>query len=155
MAGERRYRLVVADGVVAVVVKGRKILLLKRFGFPNPRNPGIWTFISGGRDRMPHYVDVAYKEIEEESGIAREQLKPIGRGFRVCMFERRKKTRWYNQMFIFSTDAERVKLNFENTAYRWATIEELRKEVGYTNIFINESAILERIRSCLYGSKKP
>jgi 8-oxo-dGTP pyrophosphatase MutT (NUDIX family) len=153
MLEERRYRLVVADGVVAVILKGNRILILKRCGFPNPRNPGAWTFISGGRDRK-RYLDVAYHEIKEEAGIRKEQLTRLGKALKVCMFERRQKKRWYNYMFFFKTDADKIKLNFENTAYRWAALEELRREINYTNIFINERLILNKIKGYINERKR-
>ena len=41
------------------------MLLLKRRNLPFMVDPGIWTFVAGGKKRSESYDDRRYREIEE------------------------------------------------------------------------------------------
>ncbi len=148
------YRVHRAPGAVMVIIYKSRVLLLKRRNLPFLTNRDIWSFVTGGKSGAERYIDTAYREIEEEVSLTRTHLKPLGKGFEVWMFDRRSKFKWYNYMFIFRSDTDEIKVNYENSGYRWATFDEITKGINYTNVFINERLILNRIRSCLYGSKR-
>ncbi|MGC8710016.1 MAG: NUDIX domain-containing protein [Candidatus Micrarchaeia archaeon] len=141
-------------GIIAIVLSNEKLLLLKRRNFPFISNPNIWTFVSGGIKRDEDYEHAAYRELFEETGLAKGDLKKIEGPLNVKLFDPRKKICWANKAYIFTTSSNKIKLNIENSAYRWATIKEIETESLYTNIFINKSAIIKKLKSVLYGEHK-
>ena len=143
-----RYKTVIRDGIAAIVVHRGRVLLLKRFPVPLIANPGIWSFVFGGRRKGEGYLDAAYREIREETGIDRNDLTQVGHGTPVWIFDRWRRCRWQNHLFIFRSNTGRVRKNFENTACRWAALGEIRGNTDYTNVFIDEDAILRKIARC-------
>jgi 8-oxo-dGTP pyrophosphatase MutT (NUDIX family) len=141
----RNYRLIDAKGVAVAVISGRKVLLFKRRSLPMLKNPGVWSFVFGGKERGEQYVHTAYREVGEESGIKRDKLHMLGSSFDVLLFDKKKRIRWRNRMFIFRSDTSKVRKDFENAAYRWATIGEIRNHVIYENVFMDEAAILKKL----------
>ncbi|MEM3838964.1 MAG: NUDIX hydrolase [Candidatus Micrarchaeaceae archaeon] len=141
-----RYKKVIADGVAAVVLnKGRALLLLRR-QLPFVKNPGKWSFIFGKREKCEGYLEAAYREIKEETGIGMANLSILCKGFDVQIFDSRNGITWKNKMFIFRSDTEKAKRNFENAAIRWATLDEIMRHDRYDNIFIDEAKILRMIK---------
>ncbi len=129
------------------------MLLLKRRNVPVIMNPGIWAFLSGGRDGNERYITTAYREIKEESDIGRKSLKLLYKEKRLLK-EDRKGIKWHNWLFIFHSDTRKVKLDYENSAYRWATMREIEKEINYTNVFINRKALEAKIRRYLWTGRR-
>ena len=140
--------------MVAIIIHRGRILLLKRRSVPFILNPGIWSFLSGGRKRGEPYLCTAYREIEEESGIKIGYLKLLHCG-RATLADPRRMLRWSNRLYVFRSRTSKVRLDMENSAYRWATISEIRDHDRYTNVFIDENFILCIIGRFLYGSGKP
>lgn len=147
----RTYRVEEHDGVVAVVINNRQLLVLQRLNLPLVRNRGVWTFIAGGKEEGEEHLDAAFREVGEEAGIGREDLMVVGRALTVELFDRKKRQRWHNQLFLFASKTRKVRINYENHGYRWISFKDMAHEIGYTNIFINESAILKKIRGFLNG----
>lgn len=109
-------------------------------------NPRIWSFLSGGRKAKEKYIDTAYREITEESGIRKNELKCLYHS-RAMILELRKKEIWPNELYIFRSKTSRVRLDLENSKYRWGTVREIENGVDYTNVFINEKRILTEIKA--------
>lgn len=139
------YRIIKADGIAAIIVNGRKVLLFKRRSLPFLKNAGAWSFILGHKEHGESYLETAYREIEEEAGIGREHLDLLGKGFAVTLFDEKRGIAWRNIMFIFRSDTARIKKDIENAAFRWATTEDIRRRERYTNIFMAEERILKRL----------
>ena len=129
------------------------MLLLKRRNVPMIMNPGIWAFLSGGRDGNERYLTTAYREIGEETSIGKESLRMLYKEKRLLK-EDRKGIKWHNWLFIFHSNTRKVKLDYENSAYRWATMREIEKEINYTNVFINRKALEAKIRRYLWTKKR-
>ena len=146
-----QYRHVEADGIAAVVVNRRRLLLMKRRYLPFLKNAGAWSFVFGHRENGERYLETAYREIREEAGIGRERLELLGDGFPVGLFDPKRGIRWSNMMFIFRSDTGEVRKDFENAAYRWAGMSELANHERYTNLFIDEERILKRISRYVNG----
>lgn len=108
-------------------------------------NPGIWGFLSGARDRNERYITTAYREIREESGLSRDSLTLLYSGI-IMVVEESKGLMWPNHLYILRSSTDRVKLDYENADYRWATLREIEKEINYTNVFINHKNLLKRIK---------
>ena len=150
MAIKPRYKLVKKDGMTAIIIHNGKILLLKRRNVPIITNPGIWSFLSGARDGRERYIETAYREIKEESGIDRRSLALLFKE-RMLITDRKRGIMWPNWVFIFRSDTGKVRLDYENSRYRWTTVSQIEKEINYTNIFINHKELVKRIRGYVYG----
>ena len=150
MQDEAKYRLEKRTGIAAVVIHERKILLLKRLPLPIVTNPGIWSFVFGGRKKGERYLDAAYREIDEETGIGKTDLKLLGKA-EAELFDRRRNRRWKNHLFVFRSATSMVRKSLENSAYRWAPVSDIREREDYTNIFIGEEKILRMIERHVNG----
>jgi len=147
-----KLKRVKRNGVVAIIINKRRVLLLKRRNLPFLTNPGIWFFITGGRKNGEKYIETAYREIMEEVGIEKQMLRKLYE-CRVKLYDEAKKWIWENRCFIFYSKSRHVKLNIENSAYRWAGINDLRKEIGFSNILINKRFVINKIERFLNGSR--
>ncbi len=144
------YKPVEKDGITAIIIHGSKVLLLKRRNIPFLINRGIWAFLSGSLDRGEGRLEAAYREIEEEAGIASRDLMLLFETEETLKDER-KNISWSNGVFVFRSRTGSVRLDLENSAYRWAPIGDIADHKDYTNVFINESHIVNRLRVFLNG----
>lgn len=146
-----KYKHVERDGIVAVIINRRRVLLVKRFWlYFFTTFPGIWTFVTGGKRKNETHLDAAFRETEEETGLGMGSLVPVAQYRNVALYDPVKKDKtWENALIIFKTEKSEVLLNFENTRYRWATISELRREKDYTNIFVGKGKIIRIISAHL------
>ncbi len=78
MAG-KGYAMVSRPGVTVVLLNRGRILLLKRISLPFISHPGIWYFVGGARKGRESPLQNAYREVEEEVGITKDELKPLSR----------------------------------------------------------------------------
>jgi len=140
------------EGIVAIIINKRRVLLLKRRNLPFLTNPGIWFFITGGRKKGEKYIETAYREIMEEVRIDRQMLRKLYE-CRVKLYDNSKKWVWENRCFIFYSKSRHVKLNIENAAYRWAGINDLKKEIALSNILINKEFVINKIERFLNGNR--
>ena len=145
----KEYKAVNADGVAVVILHKRRILLLKRRKIPFIFNPGIWSFVMGSRKKGEQYKETAYRELNEETGLERKSIKQLRKPIKVWMFDAKKNNKWQNYLFFFSSSTNKIKLNMENSGYRWASLKDLKKGKDYTNIFIDKNRVLREIESCI------
>jgi ADP-ribose pyrophosphatase YjhB (NUDIX family) len=145
----KEYKEVKADGVAVVIIHKKRILLLKRRKLPFITNPGIWSFLTGGKNKDESYSEAAYRETEEETGIKKEQLKQIRKPIKAWLFDSKRRKKWQNYIFFFKSETNEVKLNMENAAFRWASITDIKNENEYTNISLDDEKILEILGACL------
>lgn len=145
----KNYKRSNISGVTVIIINRKRLLLLKRIRFPFIINPGIWSFLSGGRKKEESSLENAYREIEEETRLVRSNLKLLFGPKSMTLFDSNKKIRWQNDIYIFKSDSRRVIKNIENSAYRWASISDIKKHIEYTNIFENESLIITLIEKFL------
>ncbi len=131
-------------GITAIIVNKNKVLLLKRRRVPIILNPGIWGFLSGGRDGKETYINTAYREIKEETGIGKEELTLLGSMYGIDCFDRNRRIKWQNAVFFFRSSTSRVNLDIENKSFRWAPISDIRAHRTYTNVFCNEEKVLKK-----------
>ncbi len=149
----QKYKSVNRDGIIAIIIHNKKILLLKRRNVPIILNPGIWSFLSGGRDGKEKYIETAYREIKEESSLVPKQLRLLAKTT-VLLKDDKRRVLWSNRAFIFHSTTDKVKLDFENSSYRWATLSDIVSERNYTNVFINKAPILNKIKGFLNEPKR-
>lgn len=135
------------DGAKAIIIYGRKVLLLKRRNLPFIINPGIWSFVGGRREEGETYLETACREIFEETGIRHSDLKLVlGQKMMELRDIKRNGYIWKNAIFLFRSRSQKVKINIENAGYRWASVRELEDEKDFTNEFVRKKKILRMIK---------
>jgi hypothetical protein len=103
--------------VVTAILQNAKgeILLLKRSDKVRTFQ-GRWAGVSGYMEQVSP-LEQAYKEIEEEVGLPPEDLTLRNEG--PLVFAREGKLGFVVHSFLFRTDTDAVKLNWENTEFVW------------------------------------
>ena len=143
------YRDVEKEGVTVAIINGGKILLLKRRMLPFTPNGGLWYFVAGGRKRGEEYIDTAYRELREETAIAKEHTYVLAHAG-ITILERSRKKRWENMFFVLHTTADDVRINIEHTAFKWVTLPQLVEEHRETlECISNEREVLDLLKSCI------
>ncbi len=141
------------DGVHVAVVHKNGILLLKRRDIPFIRrfvaNPGKWSLVAGGRKRGEAYIDTAYREVTEETGLERKQLNGSGKGTVVRIYDRGKGTTWSNVLFVLRSSSRSIRLNLESSDYKWVTFDELSSKKYLNETIMDHEAALRRIRKAI------
>jgi len=133
------------DVVTAVLKNGDKILILKR-GDKVRTYKGKWACVSGYLEGNEGALERAYKEIEEETGLKREDVKLIKAGKPIEFYDEKEKMNWRVHPFLFEVKRGNVKIDWEHTEYKWIHPEEIvkyetvpkLKEVIFNLLEINE-----------------
>ena len=145
---ERKLRTASRPGMTAVILNRKRVLILKRINLPFIINPGIWYFVGGSRKKGETPLQNAYREIGEELALGRERLTVLSR-MDATIVDRRRRERWRNSLFIISSSTREVRLNVENSGYRWVTLEGLRGYKDLLGSIENAEEVLVRIKSAL------
>ncbi len=143
------FKLVRRRGVTAIVINGGRILITKRHWIPFIPHHGFWTFPAGKVERGEKDDAAVYRELREETGLRRTDLELLGRYARVMKVDLKRKDRVYNTLYAFRSKTRRIRLNFENTGYRWVSASDIEDERLYRNVFANKGLILKVIRKAL------
>ncbi|MEM2934814.1 MAG: NUDIX domain-containing protein [Candidatus Thermoplasmatota archaeon] len=111
--------------VTSILLNKGKILLLKR-GDKVRTYKGKWACVSGylEYDKPLHR---AIKEIEEETGIKANEIKLLKKGEEIEFYDENEKFFWQIYPFLFETDKEEIKIDWEHVEYRWVPIDEIDK----------------------------
>lgn len=117
--GTARYTRV----ATAVVTRAGRILLVRRS--PKMRSMGgLWACVSGVIEGDEAAVDRAIAEMGEEAGIGAGEAALLRSGEPLRVDDpaggRHARAGWEITPFLFEARTRRVRLNWENTAYRWA-----------------------------------
>ena len=110
--------------VTAFLTRKGKILAVKRS--KNVRTyRGCWAGISGYVEEEP--LQQAKTEIREETGLDDEDFQLVNRGKPLRVEDSQNKNSWLVYPFCFKLLGDKqIKLNRENTAYRWIRPEEIK-----------------------------
>ncbi len=144
-----RHKELKKDGITAVIINGGRLLVLKRRNIPFIMDPGEWEFVAGSIKRGESHDDAAYREAREETGIQKASLTLVEKRDWVVKTDVKRTMRYTNSLYIFRSDTDRVRLNIENSRYRWAEYGEIAEHRYYANVFLNERHILGMIRRAL------
>ena len=143
------YRYSNRPGMTAIIMNKDKVLLLKRRRVPIILNPGIWGFLSGGRDGNEAYINTAYREIREETRIGKDKLTLLSSMYGIYCFDRKRMIKWQNAIFFFRSSTSKVTLDIENRSFRWAPIGDIKEQRMYTNVFCNEAKVLGKLEELI------
>ncbi len=103
---------------------GDELLLLRRSERVGTYR-GRWAGVSGYLEaRTP--LEQAYREIEEETGLGRGDLRLLAQGEPLVVPDESIDTRWTVHPFLFEVlRPDRIRLDWEHTESRWVKPEEV------------------------------
>lgn len=107
--------------VTGVVKYKNKVLILKKS--PTDYNfPSHWSFCSGYIKEFEAAEDTALREIKEETGLKAKILK---KGKIFLQKYPAKGKEFYVMPFLCEVSSNKVKLDHENTEYRWIAYKDI------------------------------
>ena len=120
--------------VTSFLTHNDKILILKRSEKVKTMK-GLWSGISGIIENNEIPVERAKIEIFEEVGINQEYITLIKTNKELCVESPQYKThQWIIFPFFFKTDKNVIKLNWENSEFRWINIDQLKQFYTVPNL---------------------
>ena len=113
--------------VTSFLAHNDKILVLKRSQQVRTMK-GLWSGISGIIENNETPIKRAKIEIFEEVGIKEQNIKLIKSGSEVFVESPQYKNhQWLISPFLFQTEISDIKLNWENSEFRWIHVNELKE----------------------------
>ncbi len=113
--------------VTSFLTYNDKILILKRSEKVRSMK-GLWSGISGIIENDEEPLSRAKIEIFEEVGINEEQIKLINSSKGMLVDSPQYKNhQWVIFPFLFETDKIDIKLNWENSEFRWIHVDQLKE----------------------------
>ena len=112
--------------VTCFITNEDKILILKRSDKVKSMR-GLWAGVSGiiEKDELP--LARAKREIFEEVGLHEDQIKLLKSEKEMRIISPQYKNHeWLVFPFLFGTENQTIKLNWENSDYRWIGIDEIK-----------------------------
>ena len=109
--------------VTGVLAHKNKILILKK-SKDDWNYPGKWSFCSGYIKEFEAAEDTVIREIKEETGLKANIIK---KGSLFQKDDNKKKKSWVIKTFLCETNSANVKLDHENTEFRWINYKDLKK----------------------------
>ena len=112
--------------ITAFIKNNNKILILKRSDKVRSMK-GLWSGVSGIIENNEKPADRAIIEIYEEIGIKKDKIILIKskEGIKISspQYENHE---WEIFAYLFETKEEKIKLNWENSDFRWIDFDELK-----------------------------
>ncbi|MCL5423548.1 MAG: NUDIX domain-containing protein [Candidatus Marsarchaeota archaeon] len=135
------------DGITAIIInkKNNKILFLKRRCLPFIVNPCVFSFVSGKRKYKEKHINTAYREVYEETKLSKNELELKDTK---DIFVYYKKYFWKNKIYVFATDKNYIKINIENSDYKWVYYKDIPDE--YLKMFIDKKMIRSIIENAIF-----
>ena len=113
--------------VTSFLYHNDKILVLKRSQQVRTMK-GLWSGVSGIIENNETAIKRAKIEIFEEVGIKEQNIKLIKSGSEVFVESPQYKNhQWLISPFLFQTEISDIKLNWENSEFRWIHVNELKE----------------------------
>ena len=137
----REYHPVtVAHGVAVFIRHGDQYLTLKRSNKVG-QHKGRWAVVAGYLPKGEVPVAHAYEEALEEAGLHKKDLTLVKVGTKVLVHDPITDVRWRSTPVLFESSTKRIKLNWENTAYRWVPISRMPFDTSYPGLFAQWKAL--------------
>lgn len=113
--------------VTSFITNNEKFLLLKRSDKVKTMK-GLWSGVSGIIEKNEEPLTRAKIEIFEELGIREESLKLLKSAEQIRVNSPQYENhQWEIFPFLFSSKIKTIKLNWENSDYKWINSKELGK----------------------------
>ncbi len=120
--------------VTSFITSNEKFLLLKRSEKVKSMK-GLWAGISGIIEKNEEPLQRAKIEIFEELGIKEEQIKLLKTAERMRVVSPQYKNHeWEIFPFLFEANNPAIKLNWENSEYKWISDDELNNYKTVPNL---------------------
>ncbi len=120
--------------VTSFITSNEKFLLLKRSEKVKSMK-GLWAGISGIIEKNEEPLQRAKIEIFEELGIKEEQIKLLKTAERMRVVSPQYKNHeWEIFPFLFEANNPEIKLNWENSEYKWISADELNNYKTVPNL---------------------
>ncbi len=111
--------------VTSFITSNEKFLLLKRSEKVKSMK-GLWAGVSGIIEKNEEPLQRAKIEIFEELGIKEEQIKLLKTAELMRVVSPQYKNHeWEILPFLFETNNPEIKLNWENSEFKWISVNEL------------------------------
>ena len=111
--------------VTSFIKDNEKLLILKRSDKVKSMK-GLWAGISGIIEKNEEPLSRAKIEIFEEAGITEDKITLIKASEEMKIHSPQYKNHeWEIFPFLFESSKPRIKLNWENSDFKWINIEEL------------------------------
>jgi ADP-ribose pyrophosphatase YjhB (NUDIX family) len=129
----------IEEGVILVVKKGEKFLLLKR---AEESFKGILEFPIGKVEKKNGSIEqAAWRELQEETGLYPSKLEYLG-----C-FEREERNKIsIFHVFLVKKFAGEIKLSEEHSDFCWLTKEEILRRKPSEEISIDSVTLLKKFK---------
>ncbi len=114
------------DVVTCVILYEDKMLLLKRSNRVGTHK-GKWACVSGYVEEGDIMCERAMKEIEEETGLFGGSVKLEKEGKPITFFDKTEGKTWTVHPFLFRSNTDIVKIDWEHTEYEWINPSEMGK----------------------------
>ena len=120
--------------VTSFITSNEKFLLLKRSEKVKSMK-GLWAGISGIIEKNEEPLQRAKIEIFEELGIKEDQIKLLKTAERMRVISPQYKNHeWEIFPFLFEANYPEIKLNWENSEYKWISADELNNYKTVPNL---------------------
>ena len=111
--------------VTSFVMDGSRLLILKRSNSVRSMK-GLWAGVSGIIERNEDPLSRAKIEIFEEVGIAEDQIALVKSGNEMTVNSPQYENHeWRIFPFLFKASNPTVRLNWENSEFKWIGVDEL------------------------------
>ena len=111
--------------VTCFLKSGDKILILKRSDKVKSMK-SLWAGISGIIENNESPLERTKIEIFEELGIDANQIKLLKESAKMRIISPQYENHeWEVYPFLFSVENPKIKLNWENSEYKWVKVEEI------------------------------
>ncbi len=115
------------DIVTSFILNQKKILILKRSQTVKTMK-NMWSGISGVIENNEEPLVRAKIEIFEEIGINENEIRLLKTGNEMDIISKQYKNhKWHVFPFLFETENLEIKLNWENSDFKWINPNELKK----------------------------
>ena len=120
--------------VTSFIKNNNKILILKRSDKVRSMK-GLWSGVSGIIENNEEPVDRAKIEILEEVGIGRDKIILVKSMEKMKISSPQYENHeWMVFPFLFETKETNIKLNWENSEFRWINVNELENYETVPNL---------------------
>ncbi len=110
--------------VCCILKNNNQLLLLKR-GSTAPWYADKWAFVCGLIEEEEEPIETAYREIEEEIGIIKNDIELVKQEKLFLDRDKEIGITWHINPFLFKTKTDKIKLDYENQNYTWIITDEL------------------------------